>query len=209
MHRRDKRTFNYRRFYDSIASVYGLGIRLLPIWQSYILQAIPWLPDHGAILEIGPGPGWLLQKLTQQYPMVVGLDLSLAMLKQCKQRLSRTGETARLVRGNAINLPFVANSFDGIISTFAFSAIPDGGRAMNEMTRVLRPNGFVSLVDACVPEDGNPAGRALARIWELFGDYMRDEADLMRRAGLQVVERREFGAFGSIRLVVGHKVIGP
>jgi hypothetical protein len=34
---------------------------------------------------------------------------------------------------------------------------------------------------------------------------MRDEAALMREAGLTVIEHKEFGAFNSIRLVVGQK----
>jgi hypothetical protein len=34
---------------------------------------------------------------------------------------------------------------------------------------------------------------------------MRDEAALMRAAGLEVIEKREFGAFHSIRITVGRK----
>ncbi len=199
--------FDYGRFYDSIASVYGLGIRLLPMWQDYIRQALPWLPRAGRILEIGPGPGWLLAQLAEQYPMAVGFDLSPAMLAESRRRLRQADLPARLVRGDAVHLPFATGSFDGIVTTFTFSAIPDGLGAMREMARVLRPGGVVSLVDAGVPSDHNPIGVGLARTWELFGDYMRDEAALMREAGLEIVERREFGAFNSIRLVVGRKPV--
>lgn len=199
--------FNYQRFYDSIASIYGIGIRMLPMWQYYIRQALPWLPRTGIILEIGPGPGWLLAQLAEQYPMAVGLDLSPAMLEETKRRLRQTDPPVRLVRGNAVYLPFATGSFDGVVTTFTFSAIPDGLGAMREMARVLRPAGVLSLVDAGVPSDRNPIGVGLARTWELFGDFMRDEAALMREAGLEIVERREFGAFDSIRLVVGCKPV--
>jgi hypothetical protein len=89
--------------------------------------------------------------------------------------------------------------------TFAFSAIPDGVTAMCEMRRLLRSGGMLVLVDAGVPGNGNPIGRGLARLWERFGDTLRDEAALMREAGLEIVERCEFGAFNGIRLVVGRK----
>lgn len=197
--------FNYQRFYDNIAPVYGLGIRLLPMWQDYILQVLPWLPRTGRILEIGPGPGWLLAQLAEQYPMAVGLDLSPTMLAESRRRLRHAHLPVRLVRGNAVHLPFATGSFDGIATTFAFSAIPNGLGAMREMARVLRPGGVLSLVDAGLPGDRNPFGVALARTWQLLGDYLRDEAALMREAGLDVVKRREFGAFNSIRLVVGQK----
>lgn len=200
--------FDYRRFYDSIASLYGTGIRLLPMWQDYILEALPWLPQSGPILEIGPGPGWLLAQLAARYPLVVGFDLSPAMLRETRHRLQHNALPARLAQGDATHLPFAPASFSGIATTFAFSAIPDGLAAMREMARVLQPGGILSLVDAGIPSDHNPVGVALARTWELFGDFMRDEAALMRDAGLDIVERREFGAFDSIRLVVGQKPAG-
>jgi hypothetical protein len=42
-------------------------------------------------------------------------------------------------------------------------------------------------------------------MWTLFWYQMRDEATLMRAAGLEVIENREFGAFHSIRITVGRK----
>lgn len=197
--------FNYQRLYDRMAPFYGSAMRLFPMWRDYVRQVLPWLPRTGTILEIGPGPGWLLARLAKQYPLAAGLDLSSGMIQEAKHHLCREHQPVLLVQGNAVHLPFATESFDGIAITFTFSAIPDGLDAMCEMARVLRPGGVVSLVDAGVPSDGNPIGVALSRTWELFGDYMRNEAALMREAGLEIIERREFGAFSSIRLVVGRK----
>ncbi|GAB4420752.1 MAG: hypothetical protein Kow00106_17390 [Anaerolineae bacterium] len=197
--------FDYRRFYDRLAPWYALAMRLLPMWRRYTEAALPWLPDGGAILEIGPGPGVLLTRLAAQYPLVVGLDLSPAMLQQAQRRLRRARLPVRLVRGDGQRLPFAPQCFDGLILTFAFSAFPGGEQAMSEMVRVLRPGGVIALVDACEPQDGNRVARWLARQWTRFGDFMRDEAALMRAANLQVIEQREFGAFHSIRLTVGKK----
>lgn len=198
----------YQRLYDRMAPFYGPAMRLFPMWRDYVRQVLPWLPRTGAILEIGPGPGWLLEQLAVEYPLVVGVDLSWGMIREARQRLREAGLPANLAEGNAVHLPFATNSFDGIATSFTFSAIPDGLGAMREMTRVLRPAGILGLVDAGIPSDGNPIGVGLARAWELFGDYMRDEAAIMRDAGLEIVERREFGAFNSIRLVVGRKPEG-
>ncbi|MGD9100424.1 MAG: class I SAM-dependent methyltransferase [Anaerolineae bacterium] len=200
--------FNYERFYDWLSYFYAAGQRLLPMWRRYTEEALPWLPPTGDILEIGPGPGLLLEKLAGRHPLAVGLDLSPGMLRQANRRLRRAHRPTRLVRGNAIHLPFAPGSFDGVVTTFAFSAIPEGLVAMREMARVLRPEGVLALVDAGYPSDGNRAGSGLARLWELGGDFMRDEADLMGQAGLDVIRRREFGAFDSIRLVVSRKKTG-
>jgi SAM-dependent methyltransferase len=110
-----------------------------------------------------------------------------------------------LVKGDAVHLPFADGSLAAIVMTFAFSAVPDGAGAMHEFARALRPGGRLVLVDAGIPTSGNRVGAALGRLWTLFGDFMRDESALMRGAGLDVIECREFGAFDSIRLVVGLK----
>ncbi|MCR4405827.1 MAG: class I SAM-dependent methyltransferase [Anaerolineae bacterium] len=199
------KNFDYERFYDLIAPVYGVAMRLIPVWRHYTEVVLSWLPPSGAVLEIGPGPGLLLTKLVERYSLAVGLDLSSGMLRQAQRRLRCAHLSVRLVRAEATHLPFPAGSFDGIVITFTFSAIPNGLAAMEEMARVLRAGGRLTLVDAGMPGDGNPLGTGLARLWEKFGDFMRDEAALMREAGLEVIECREFGAFNSIRLVVGRQ----
>jgi ubiquinone/menaquinone biosynthesis C-methylase UbiE len=197
--------FNYQRFYDWLSPIYAAAQRLIPVWRRYTEQVLPWLPATGAVLEIGPGPGLLLEKLAGRHPLAVGLDLSPGMLREAGRRLRRAHRRTRLVRGDATHLPFAPSSFDAIATTFAFSAIPDGSAAMREMARVLRPSGVLALVDAGYPSDGNRMGSGLARLWELGGDFMREEAQLLEAAGLEIVERREFGVFNSIRLVVGRK----
>ena len=200
-------SFPYQRFYDRLAPLYATAMHLLPMWRRYTEQVLPWLPPGGAVLEIGPGPGVLLAQLAGRYSLAVGLDLSPGMLQEAQRRLHRAGLPVRLIQGEARRLPFAAHSFDGIVTTFTFSAIADGLAALCEMARLLRPAGVLALVDAGIPGDGNPIGTGLARLWTIFGDFMRDEAVLMHQAGLEVVERREFGAFNGIRLVVGRQPI--
>jgi ubiquinone/menaquinone biosynthesis C-methylase UbiE len=201
------RPFNYERFYDWLAPFYATGQRLLPMWRRYTEALLPWLPTAGSILEIGPGPGILLKKLAGRHPLAVGLDLSRGMLLEAKNNLREAHRYVRLAQGNAVALPFASNSFDCIATTFTLSAIPDALAAMREMKRVLCAGGVLALVDAGYPSDENPIGTALARMWELGGDFMRDEASLMQQAGLKVALRREFGAFDHIRLVVGRKTL--
>jgi ubiquinone/menaquinone biosynthesis C-methylase UbiE len=199
------RLFNLNAFYDWLAPFYATAMGLLPVWRRYTEAVLPHLPDDGAVLEIGPGPGLLLTQLAERYPMAAGLDLSTGMLRQAGARLRRAQLPACLSRGDATVLPFASGRFHGVALTFALSAIPDGQGAVQEMARVLRPGGTLALVDAGYPADGNLVGSALAKLWELGGDFMRDEAAFMRTAGLEIVVRQDFGAFDSIRLVVGRK----
>ncbi|MCB0245674.1 MAG: class I SAM-dependent methyltransferase [Anaerolineae bacterium] len=205
-------TDRYQRLYDRMAPFYATGMRLLPVWQRYTETVLPWLdklPVSGPVLEIGPGPGVLLTKLSQHFDVAVGLDLSTGMLVEAQGRLRGAGLPARLVQGNTVQLPFASGSCAAVTLTFAFSAFPKGLAAMQEIARVLCSGGLVVLVDAAEPDDRNAAGMALAKTWEMFGDFMRDEADLMQQAGLEIVECYNFGAFHSIRLTVGRRVATP
>ncbi|OGO06128.1 MAG: hypothetical protein A2Y73_05810, partial [Chloroflexi bacterium RBG_13_56_8] len=198
-------TFPYRRFYDAIAWLYGPAMRAIPIWSAYTRRALSYLPTEGNILEIGHGPGLLLEELANRYALVAGLDLSSGMIQQAKRRLQRANLPVCLAQGDAVAIPYRTDCFDAVVTTFAFSAVPDANSTMREMARVLRPGGVLALVDAGFPSNGNVMGTLLARTWALFGDFMRDEAELMRHAGLRVIERQEFGAFDGMRLVVGKK----
>lgn len=200
---------HYQRLYDRMAPFYAGLMWLLPVWRRYTEAVWPWLwtlPASSAVLEIGPGPGLLLAQLARRFRLAVGLDLSTGMLLQAQQRLGQASQQPLLVQGDAARLPLTAAGFDAVVLTFAFSAFPDGLGTMRELARVLRPGGLVVLVDAGLPSNGNCIGVALARAWTLFGDFMRDEASLMAQAGLVVIERREFGAFDGIRLVVGRSL---
>lgn len=205
--------FNLNAFYDRLAPAYAAAMDLAPVWRRYTEAVLPHLPDSGMVLEVGPGPGLLLARLSARYPLVAGLDRSSGMLRQAGRRLGRARLPVRLSRGDATLLPYASGSFDAVAMTFTLSAIPDGLAAVREITRVLRnpdpdrkqPGGVLVLVDAGYPGDGNRIGTGLAWLWELFGDQMRDEAALMEEAGLEVITRREFGVGDSIRLVVGQK----
>lgn len=197
--------FNYRRFYDAVSGIYAWGMWLLPMWRRYTEAALPWLPESGTILEIGPGAGLLHTLLARKYAATLALDLSTGMLHETRRRLTQIGKPARLVQAQAEHMPLRSGSLNGIVLTFVFSAIPDGAGTMRDFARVLRPGGRLVIVDACEPADGNPVALWLARQWERFGDSMRDEAALMRAAGLDIVHCREFGAFNSIRITVGQK----
>jgi len=165
-------------------------------------RALRYLPPPGSrLLEIGFGSGRLHLELAEQYAMA-GLDRAPGMVRLTKRRLASRDRESSLCIGSAHALPWTDGHFDAVLSTFAFSAFPDADRAMDEMVRVTRPGGKVIIVDAGEAADGNLLARLLARLWELFGDYMRDEVPLMETRGL-AVEREEYGPWRCVHVVAG------
>ena len=126
------------------------------------------------------------------------------MARLTNRRSAARGRRSSLCIGDAYALPWPNSHFDAVLSTFAFSAFPDADRALDEMVRVTGPGGKVIIVDAGEAADGNIFAHLLARLWEMFGDYMRDEVPLMKARGL-AVEREEYGPWRCVHVVVGTK----
>jgi len=170
--------------------------------QRFRLHVWPYLPPAGSrILEIGFGSGRLHCRLAESFK-TAGLDRAYGMVRLTRHRLTARGLSSALCCGDAYALPWPNGYFDAVVSTFAFSAIPDAERAMDEMVRVLGPGGRVIIVDAGEAPDGNPMAHFLARLWERLGDWIRDEAPLMTARGLSV-EQKAFGPWGCIHITVG------
>jgi ubiquinone/menaquinone biosynthesis C-methylase UbiE len=166
------------------------------------LHALGFLPQPPAqLLEIGMGTGRLHTLLAGRYEMA-GLDLAPGMVRRTQHRVATAGRRSALAVGSVYAIPWPGNTFDAVLSTFAFSAFADAQRALQEMVRVTQPGGTVIIVDAGDALDGNRMAYLLARSWEAMGDFMRDEVPLMEAQGLSV-QREDYGPWHCVHVTVG------
>jgi ubiquinone/menaquinone biosynthesis C-methylase UbiE len=100
----------------------------------------------GDVLEVAVGTGLNLALYPAEVTLT-GIDLSDGMLDIARERAATLGHPVTLRRGNAHDLPFDAGSFDTVVCTLGLCAIPDDGKALEEMARVLRPGGRLILLD--------------------------------------------------------------
>jgi len=78
----------------------------------------------------------------------LGLDLSLDMLALAREHLDRSGFKHCSVRhGDIYDLPLPRESFDVVIIHQVLHFLDDGGRAIREAARVLRPAGRLLVID--------------------------------------------------------------
>jgi SAM-dependent methyltransferase len=125
--------------------------------------------DH--VLDLGCGAGRHAFEVYRRGAHVVAFDRDageLAEVAKMFDAMRLAGETpegaaARTVRGDALRLPFPADSFDKIIAAEVLEHIPDDMSAMAELLRVLKPGGRLAVtVPSWLPE----------RIcWALSEDY--------------------------------------
>lgn len=96
------------------------------------------------LLDLATGTGDLAFLAATRGGSVVGLDITWRMLELAAAK--GRGMKPSFVRGDMLQLPFADSSFDVITTGYGIRNVPDLARALDEISRVLRPGGdFVSL----------------------------------------------------------------
>ncbi|RSN19567.1 SAM-dependent methyltransferase [Streptomyces sp. WAC 05977] len=161
----------------------------------------------GEVLEVAVGTGLNLP-LYADGVTLTGIDLSDGMLSIARARAERLGRPVTLRRADAHDLPFDADSFDTVVCTLGLCAIPDDGKALREMARVLRPGGRLILLDHIA--SSSRAVRGLQWMAEKITVPMAGEHFLRRPLekidGLGLaVEHRERFKLGLVERLVARK----
>lgn len=176
--------------------------RLMGRWSQLAgATFIDWLeiPQGLRWLDVGCGNGAFSELLMGHCPpsALHGVDLSDAQIAYARTRDAlRNGEFRT---GDAQSLPFDDNSFDVATMALVISFVPDPAKAVSEMTRVVRPGGWVASYMWDAPAGGLPAqpiaagARALGLVAAASGIpgtvYSRaDFETLWKGAGLEDVE---------------------
>jgi SAM-dependent methyltransferase len=107
------------------------------------------LPGEVQVLDVGCGTGddaREMARLATGAGRVVGLDNSQAMIAEAQKRAVGSGMPYFVV-GDALDLPFEADSFDACRADRSLMHVPDAWRALAEMLRVTRPGGVVVVYE--------------------------------------------------------------
>lgn len=110
------------------------------------------------VLDLGCGAGTYVRYLANGGHKVVGLDYSIPTLHR-----ALTADSERhspYLCGEAYHLPFKDESFDLVTSVGVIQALGSPERALDEMVRVLRPNGLL-IVEALNSLELLALGRSL------------------------------------------------
>ena len=145
------------------------------------------------ILDLACGPGIYTRSLARQVSAgsVVGLDLSLPMLRYASRRVREQGlENVLLIHGNALNLPFPPDHFDVVNCCGALHLFPDVPRALREIHRVLRPSGRFTVATFRRSEGRFAEVRAAVRrrLYGLDAFSPNDLESRLREAGLSEMQ---------------------
>ena len=134
----------------------------------------------GEVLEIGFGTGLNLPHYPEHVRRITTVDPNPGMNRLARRRIAEGGIAVdqRVLSGEA--LPFEDGSFDCVVSTWTLCSIPDAGRALGEVHRVLRPGGRFLFLEHGLSEDSRVQRwqRRLNPIQRVLGDGCRLDLDV-------------------------------
>jgi SAM-dependent methyltransferase len=101
----------------------------------------------GCTIEIGAGTGLNLAHYPDDLDGLVLVEPDAAMRRRLAERLARSCLRARLVDAPAEQLPFPDGSIDTVVSTFVLCTVDAPDLALQEIVRVLKPDGQLLFIE--------------------------------------------------------------
>lgn len=133
------------RWFDQIYRRKGLAYLRPPEAYGVFLEIIAaeGMKLHNrALLDVACGPGLLLEAARTRGMDVSGVDVSAVALQKASERALESCVT----QGSAERLPYGDSSFDVITCLGSLERFLSADRALQEMRRVVRPEGLVLLM---------------------------------------------------------------
>ena len=145
-------TERVRTMFDSIAWRYDLANHLLSCgfdfhWRRRAARIVAsWKPDKIVDLATGTGDLALAIQRNLADADLIGVDFSEEMLAIAKQK-----GVPQVIAADALALPFADRSFDCVTIAFGLRNMKDWGAALREMSRVLKANGHLLVLEFSLP----------------------------------------------------------
>jgi len=151
------------RAYDAAGAAMSFGQD--PRWRAALVRATP-AGQGDRVLDVATGTGMVAAALARRTGAhVVALDQSSDMLGGLRARLARDPLLAASIEprlGEAEALPFPDAAFDALTFTYLLRYVDDPEATLRELARVVKPGGFVGMV-----EFGVPSRRVLRALWRV------------------------------------------
>lgn len=156
--------------YDLVAATVSFGN-----WKDWVYSILPFIKETRT-LELGHGPGHLQRLLLDRGLVAVAIDESAQMGRIAKRRL---GNSQKLSRALAQQLPFAKKSFDTIIATFPTEYIFNA-QTLSEVKRCLSDRGRLIVLPVAFPKS-----RFLKWLYKITGESPSALTEALKSKSLQ------------------------
>ena len=110
------------------------------------------LPSCAQVLELGPGYGEFLTRITAQFESITAVDISDGLIKQARQRLVDQGVShVEFIHGEIDDLA-ADKRFDVAVCNMVLHHVSSPTSLLNKLAKRLKPQGHLIVTDLCQHE---------------------------------------------------------
>lgn len=166
-----------RIFWGLISPVYDLLENLYnrKVYQGTGQAVAALLSGTDEVLECACGTGAISRSLAPRCQSLTATDFSEGMLRRAKRKLSAHPNVV-VEKADIMRLPYVDARFDAVVAGNVIHLLPEPGKALEELARVLKPGG--KLVIPTYINDTKKSNRTAVRILSLLGAEFQRQFDL-------------------------------
>ncbi len=150
-----------REMFGRIAPRYDLLNHLLSldvdkVWRRRVAKEFAGILDdpNAEVLDLCCGTGDLAFAFRNSAPngaKIIGSDFVPEMLVRARAKAVVLNASVEFVEADALQLPFADQTFDLVSCAFGFRNLANYERGMYEIYRVLKPGGFVGILEFAEP----------------------------------------------------------
>ncbi len=115
------------------------------------------LNSSDKLIDIATGTGDVVFGIHKKFNNVlIGLDIADKMIKLADKKKEKKGlldSDISFIQGDAEDLGFADNSFDGLTIAFGFRNFTDHNSSLKNIFRILKPGGKIVILELCLPEN--------------------------------------------------------
>ncbi|MDD1728921.1 MAG: class I SAM-dependent methyltransferase [Methanospirillum sp.] len=205
-------TFKWQMNYDN-SETYERYI--VPTWMtdltSDLINAGGVCPKK-RVLDVACGTGIVARKaagIVGPYGRIAAVDLNEGMLRVAGKCAEHEGVNGiEWYHSDVTSMPFMAGEFDTVLCQQGLQFFPDKATALQEMKRVLTPQGTLALNVWGRPENSPHVGV----ICDVFTEYFGEDSTIIFRAACSLSNPRELrnlveeAGFSNIQIRSGMKI---
>jgi ubiquinone/menaquinone biosynthesis C-methylase UbiE len=127
------------------------------------------IKEGDTVIDLGSGAGndcFIARAIVGETGRVIGIDMTEAMIKKAKENAKKLGFTNVEFRlGDIEKMPLTSNVADVVVSNCVLNLVPDKVKAFNEIYRILKPGGHLSVSDVVIEGELHDAIKDAAELY--------------------------------------------
>jgi ubiquinone/menaquinone biosynthesis C-methylase UbiE len=205
----DKNTANEQKWSQRAATYDDKRYDYFRFMQRELISLTRIKPSTN-FLDLGCGTGWAVcyvAKMTNGEGNFIGVDISSGMIEKAKSNVKGL-PNVRFYEASSEDLPLESSYFDTVICTNSFHHYSKPEAALNEVKRVLRPNGRIYILDVTADDffirwiDSRVRAKEKEHV-KFYGS--NEYTEMFEGVGLKHIASRRLKLYYPLKVHIGEK----